>query len=68
VISNTCTKNRDDSHEELISDGGRFKPAFAKRDKKQTMTDLRGISTNWVKNQENQICPSIKGFKTVGSA
>jgi hypothetical protein len=34
----------------LISNGGRFKPAFAERDKKQTMTDLRGISANWFKN------------------
>jgi hypothetical protein len=36
---------RDDCHEQLISNGGRFKPAFAERDKKQTMIDLRGIST-----------------------
>jgi hypothetical protein len=26
------------------------KPAFAERDKKQTMIDLRGISTNWFKS------------------
>jgi hypothetical protein len=38
-------------HEQLISNGGRFKPAFARRDKKQAMLDLRGISTNWFKNQ-----------------
>jgi hypothetical protein len=24
-----------------------FKPAFSKRDKKQTVNDLRGILTNW---------------------
>jgi hypothetical protein len=41
----------------LISNGGRFKPAFAKRDWKQTVIDLRGISTNWFKNQ---LCPSIR--------
>jgi hypothetical protein len=35
----------------LISNNGRFKPAFTERDKKQTMIDLRGISTNWLKNQ-----------------
>jgi hypothetical protein len=27
--------------------GGRFKPAFAERDEKQIMIDLRGISSNW---------------------
>jgi hypothetical protein len=27
--------------------GGRFKTAFAKRDRKQTIIDLREISTNW---------------------
>jgi hypothetical protein len=32
-----------------LSTGGRFKQAFAERDKKQTMTDLRGISSNWLK-------------------
>jgi hypothetical protein len=30
---------------------------FAEKDKKQTMIDLRGISTNWFKNH---LCPSIK--------
>ncbi len=30
---------------------GRFKAAFAERDKKQTRIDLRGISANWFKNQ-----------------
>ena len=38
-----------------LSNGERFKPAVAERDKKQTMIDLRGISTNWFKNQ---LCPS----------
>ncbi len=31
-------------HEQLISNGGRIKPAFTERDKKQKMIDLRGIS------------------------
>jgi hypothetical protein len=47
----------DCGHEQLISSGGRFKLAFAARDKKQTMFDLRGISRNWFKNQ---LCPSIR--------
>ncbi len=38
---------RDGGHEQLISNGERFKLAIAERDKKQTMIDLRGISTNW---------------------
>jgi hypothetical protein len=42
---------RDGGHEQLISNDKRFKPAFAERDKKQTMIDLQGISTNWFKNQ-----------------
>jgi hypothetical protein len=42
----------DCGHEKLISNVGRFKPAFAKRDKKQAMIDLRGILTNWFKNQQ----------------
>jgi hypothetical protein len=33
------------------SNGERLKPALGERDKKQTMIDLRGISTNWFKNQ-----------------
>jgi hypothetical protein len=41
----------------LISNGGRFKSAFDRRDKKQTMIDLRGISKNRFKNQ---LCPSIR--------
>jgi hypothetical protein len=32
-------------HEQLISHGEMFKPAFTKRDRKQTRIDLRGIST-----------------------
>jgi hypothetical protein len=39
--------SRDGGKEQLISKGERFKEAFAERDKKQTMIDLRGISTNW---------------------
>ncbi len=31
----------DGGHEQLISNGGRFKPAFAKRDQAQTMIDLQ---------------------------
>jgi len=50
-------KIRDGGHEQLISNGGRVKPAFAERDKKQTMIDLRGISTNLLKNQ---LRPSIR--------
>jgi hypothetical protein len=46
-------------HEQLISNGERFKPAFAERDKKQTMINLRGIPTNWFKNQ---LCPSTRIF------
>jgi hypothetical protein len=34
-----------------------FKPAFAKRDKKQTMIVLREIPTNWFKTQ---LFPSIR--------
>jgi hypothetical protein len=44
-------------HEQLISNGGRFKPVFAESDRKQTMIDLRGISTNWFKNK---LCSSIR--------
>ncbi len=47
-------------HEQLISNGGRIKPAFAKREKKQTMIDLRGILTNWFKNQ---LWPTIRLFR-----
>ena len=34
---------RDGGHEQLISNGERFKPAFAEKDKKQTMINLRVI-------------------------
>jgi hypothetical protein len=37
--------------------GGRFKPAFAKRDKKQTMIDPQRILSDWFKNQ---FCPYIR--------
>jgi hypothetical protein len=33
----------DGGHEQLISNGERFKPAYSQRDKKQTMKDLLGI-------------------------
>jgi hypothetical protein len=39
-------------HEQLISKGERFKPAFAESDKKQTLIDLSGISTNWFKGAQ----------------
>ncbi len=29
----------------------RFKPVFAKRDKTQTMIDIRGVSKSWLKLQ-----------------
>ncbi len=37
--------------------------AFAERNKKQIMIDLRGISSNWFKNQ---LCPSIR-FSWLGA-
>ncbi len=37
----------DSGQEQLIPYVGRFKPAFAERDKQQAMIDLRGISSNW---------------------
>jgi hypothetical protein len=50
----------DGDREQVISNGGRFKPAFAERDKKTMIhVDLRGISTNWFKTQ---LRPS-EGFK-----
>jgi hypothetical protein len=49
--------DRDGSHEQPTSNIGRFKPAFDERDKKQILIDLRGISTNWFKNQ---CCPSVR--------
>jgi hypothetical protein len=53
-VNRTPFESRVGGHEQLISNGGR---AFAERDKKQTMIDLREISTNWFKNQ---LCPSIR--------
>jgi hypothetical protein len=44
-------------HEQLISYSERFKPAFAKRDKKQTIMYFPVIPTNWFKNQ---LYPSIR--------
>ncbi len=41
---------RDYGHEQLFSNGRRFKLAFVKRDRKQTMIDLRGIPTDLFKN------------------
>ncbi len=40
--SDACSaiETRDGGHEQLISNGGRLKPAFTKRDKKQPMIDL----------------------------
>jgi hypothetical protein len=54
------------SHEQLISNVGSFKPAFDERDQKQTLIDLRGISTNWFKNQ---FCPSVRlsGLQALGA-
>jgi hypothetical protein len=34
-----------------ISNSVRFKPALAERDKKQTIFNLRNISTNWFKRK-----------------
>jgi hypothetical protein len=42
---------RDGGNKQLISNGGRFKSAVAERDKKQTMIDLREISSNWFKTE-----------------
>ncbi len=46
-------------HYQLTSNNWRLKPAFAKIEKKQTMTDLRGSSTNCF---VNQLCSSIRLF------
>jgi hypothetical protein len=43
--------------ETIVMNSDSFKLGFAERDKKQTMIDLRGISTNWLKNQ---LCPSTR--------
>jgi hypothetical protein len=37
----SCSSSGDGGHEQLISIGERFKPAFSERDKKQTMIDLQ---------------------------
>jgi hypothetical protein len=49
---------REDGHEELFANGGMIKLAFVKRDRKQTMIDLRGIA---------KFIPVLKAFKPVGS-
>ncbi len=36
-------KIRDGGHDQIISNSGRFKPAFAERDKKPIMIDLREL-------------------------
>jgi hypothetical protein len=41
-------------HEQLIPNTIRFKPAFAKKDKRQVIIDFREIPTNWFK-QDLQI-------------
>ncbi len=48
---------RDGGHEQMISNGRKFKPDLLKRDKKQTMIDRRGIPTDWF---QNKLCPSMK--------
>jgi hypothetical protein len=53
----------------LISNVGRFKPAFTKRDKKQAMIYLRGILTKWFKNQQPGLKTSYvppQGFQDCG--
>jgi hypothetical protein len=44
----------------------RFNSTFAKRDKKQALTDLLGISTNWFKTsnvfQNGEVRPPNKDF------
>jgi hypothetical protein len=47
--------SRDRGHDQLISNGGRLKPAFANRDKKQPIIYFQGILKNWFKNH---LCPS----------
>jgi hypothetical protein len=59
-----CSSSGNGGHEQLISNGEMFKPAFSERDKKQTMTDLRAISTKWFK--PSYIPP--KSFLATGSA
>ncbi len=45
AANQTFSKTRDSGHKQLVSNGGRFKLVVAERDKKQTMIDLREIST-----------------------
>jgi hypothetical protein len=45
-------------HDQLISNGRRFKPAFAGRDTKQTMMDILRTSTLVLK--PITVCPSIR--------
>jgi hypothetical protein len=45
------SESREVGHKQLISNGGGFKLAFADRDKKHKMIDLRGISSIWNKTQ-----------------
>jgi hypothetical protein len=52
----SLTETVNDNEQQLMSNGGRLKLAFAGRDKKQKMIDLCGISTNWFKNLK---CPFI---------
>jgi hypothetical protein len=63
IPSKDHSRARDGGHEQLISNGERFKPAFAERNYKQTMIDLRGISTN---RFNNQLCPSTRLSRLYG--
>ncbi len=53
---------RDGGKKQQISNGGRFKSAVAARDKKQTMTDLREVSSNCFKNR---ISKKVQGKTTL---
>jgi hypothetical protein len=48
---------RRNSETAVMNNDGRFKPAFAKRDRKQAMIGIRGIPTNWFKTK---LCPSVR--------
>jgi hypothetical protein len=54
---------RDGGYEQQISNGGRFKPAFAERDKKQTMIDSSEETRQT--GLKNQLYPSTR--LTIGS-
>jgi hypothetical protein len=54
--------SRAGGHEQLIWNTVRFKPIFVKRDKEQTMNDLRPTKRFFKK-----LCPSVLFFKTEGS-